>query len=103
MHKLLTTAFPHRHKADGSHVAICRRCFATLASVKNEGELELYEVQHKCDRLTLYQSLFPAPKRSPASVPDLIPGLFTEPNLPNRYSAWDSAYTCVNSAPKKKI
>jgi len=63
MHKLLTTSFPHRHNADGSHVAICRRCFATLATVKNEGELEIYEVQHKCDRLTLYQSLFPAPEQ----------------------------------------
>jgi hypothetical protein len=39
------------------------RCFAMLASVKNEDELELYEVRHKCDRLTLYQSLFPAPKQ----------------------------------------
>jgi len=63
MHSLLTAAFPHRHNADGSHVAICRRCFAMLASVKNEDELELYEVRHKCDRLTLYQSLFPAPKQ----------------------------------------
>ena len=63
MHSLLTATFPHRHNADGSHVAICRRCFATVASAKDEGELELYEVRHKCDRLTLYQSLFPAPQQ----------------------------------------
>jgi hypothetical protein len=63
MHSLLTATFPHRHNADGSHVAICRRCFAMLASVRNEDELELYEVRHKCDRLTLYQSLLPAPEQ----------------------------------------
>jgi len=72
MHSLLTATFPHRHNADGSHVAICRRCFATLASVKNEGELERYEVQHKCDRRPLYQSLFPAPKVQPVVTGQLL-------------------------------
>ncbi len=63
MPKVLTAAFPHRHNHNGSFDSICRACFATVASVTEERELEFYESKHRCDPVTLYKSLMPAPSQ----------------------------------------
>jgi hypothetical protein len=63
--------FPHLRNPDGSYDSICRACYATVATVKNECELEFHESQHKCDLLAMYQSLVPALK----STEQLPPGV----------------------------
>jgi hypothetical protein len=62
MPTLLKPSFPHRHNADGSYDSICLGCFATVASVTEECDLEFYESEHKCDPVAVYQSLAPMPK-----------------------------------------
>ena len=41
--------FPHRKNADGTVDSICPECYATIACVTNESELEIYERLHECD------------------------------------------------------
>ena len=84
MHSPLTATFPHRHNADGSHVAICRRCFATVASAKDEGELELYEVRHKCDRLTLPKPFPCARTGISSSAPSNVKTSLLQESLPGK-------------------
>jgi len=49
------TSFAHRVNANGTHDSICRGCFATVASVRDEAELAGHESDHICDPLRLYQ------------------------------------------------
>ena len=49
------TRFPHRHTRNGSHDSICTRCHLTVASVRNESDLALYEQDHACNPIRLYQ------------------------------------------------
>jgi hypothetical protein len=46
--------FPHRHNCNGSHDSICTRCQLTVASVRNETDLALYEFDHTCSPIRLY-------------------------------------------------
>jgi hypothetical protein len=46
-------SFSHRFNQDGSIDSICRRCFATVATVKSESELKRPEKDHVCDGWTL--------------------------------------------------
>lgn len=39
----------HRPNRDGSFDSICHACFATVASVRNEGELAQHERTHVCN------------------------------------------------------
>jgi len=40
--------YVHRPNKDGSHDSICTRCYATVASVSDEGELTSHERAHVC-------------------------------------------------------
>jgi len=40
--------FAHRPNYDGTHDSICRGCFKTIASVRNEPELAHHELAHLC-------------------------------------------------------
>ena len=42
--------FPHRLNPDRTIDSICRVCFATVASVVDEGELARHEAVHVCIR-----------------------------------------------------
>ena len=53
MDSQLTHRFPHRHNSDGSHDSICVNCYATVASVDNEGDLAQREQDHVCDLILL--------------------------------------------------
>jgi hypothetical protein len=46
--------FPHRRNQDGEYESICRTCFATVATAKNEAELLTFEKAHTCDAMQLY-------------------------------------------------
>jgi hypothetical protein len=52
--------FPHRHNSDGSVDSICGVCFATLASEKEEANLEEAEAAHVCGGFKLGRLLHPA-------------------------------------------
>jgi hypothetical protein len=49
MAKRLELGFPHRHNANGTHDSICTKCFVTVATAKNEPELEGHESAHVCN------------------------------------------------------
>ena len=74
MRKCLT--FPHLHNPDGSYDSICRAYYATVARVKNECELKFYESRHKCDLLSMYQSLIPALESTEHSPPGVEKQIF---------------------------
>lgn len=42
--------FPHRLNRDGTIDSICRVCFVTVASVRDEAELAHHEAVHVCIR-----------------------------------------------------
>jgi len=50
-----TSSFAHRINANGTHDSICRGCFATVASVRDEAELAQHEGDHVCDPLLRYR------------------------------------------------
>lgn len=56
MAALLRPHFAHRQNEDNSLDSICTRCFATIASAENEGELTSNESIHKCDPERLYRA-----------------------------------------------
>jgi len=41
-------SYVHRPNKDGSYDSICTRCYATVASVRNEAELIMHEGNHTC-------------------------------------------------------
>ena len=45
--------FPHRHNRDGSHDSICPKCYATIASFRDETELAGSERDHSCEPVRL--------------------------------------------------
>jgi len=47
--------FPHRLTTNGFHDSICARCHLTIASARNEEDLALYERDHVCSPIRLYQ------------------------------------------------
>jgi hypothetical protein len=40
--------YVHRPNRDGSYDSICTRCYATVASARNETELSMHETTHIC-------------------------------------------------------
>ena len=58
--------FAHRSNLDGTTDTICRRCFATVATVYDIGELFRYEQKHICDPVLLEQLYG---KKPPSSEP----------------------------------
>ena len=50
-----TVSFPHRRNASGFFDSICTRCHITVASARNEEDLALYEHDHVCNPIRLYQ------------------------------------------------
>lgn len=46
----------HRRNEDGTFDSICRSCFLTVATTKNEDQLDMFERQHVCD-ISLLQHL----------------------------------------------
>lgn len=49
------TIFPHRKNLDGTHDAICNKCYQTIASVREESHLAEFERGHVCDPDALFQ------------------------------------------------
>jgi hypothetical protein len=47
--------FPHRHTIYGFHDSICTRCHLTVATSRNEADLALFEQDHVCSPIRLYQ------------------------------------------------
>ena len=45
--------FGHRENGDGTVDSICPHCFATVATVRQEAELDSKEREHQCDRVRL--------------------------------------------------
>lgn len=41
--------FTHRCNSDFTFDSICHRCFQTIATVQDEGELPTFELKHVCD------------------------------------------------------
>jgi len=41
--------FPHRRNPDGSFDSICRKCFRTVATRRNEADLAQAEREHVCE------------------------------------------------------
>jgi hypothetical protein len=41
--------YSHRFNADGTIDSICRRCFRTVAKVRQESDLEFCEREHICE------------------------------------------------------
>ncbi len=48
MNHLSGQSYVHRPNKDGSYDSICTRCFATVASARNEAELTMLESTHTC-------------------------------------------------------
>ena len=48
------TRFPHRHTIYGLHDSICTRCHLTVATTRNEADLALFEREHVCSPIRLY-------------------------------------------------
>lgn len=44
-----SSQFVHRPNHDGTFDSICVRCFVTVATKFNEGDLEPSELNHDCD------------------------------------------------------
>ena len=53
-HPQLMTSF-HRHHDNGIFDSICKRCFVTIASVRDERQLSPLERTHVCDPVRVYQ------------------------------------------------
>ena len=51
--------FSHRHNPNGTANSICLRCFRTIATKSNEGELDAAEAAHKCGGFDLGNLLRP--------------------------------------------
>jgi hypothetical protein len=49
----ITCPFPHRHNRDGSYDSICLKCYATVASFRDEAELAAPERDHSCEPVRL--------------------------------------------------
>jgi len=49
------TSFVHRFDQNGNHESICRGCFVTIASLRDEAELARHERDHLCDPKRLYR------------------------------------------------
>jgi hypothetical protein len=49
--------FPHRLNLNGSYDSICRLCFATVASARDEMELPPHESRHVCNPMWAYQAM----------------------------------------------
>ena len=47
--------FPHRLNSNGYHDSISTCCHLTVASARNEADLALYEQDHACSPIRLYQ------------------------------------------------
>jgi hypothetical protein len=43
-----TISFAHRNNGNGTHDSICRGCFMTVASARDEAELPRHESDHIC-------------------------------------------------------
>ena len=41
--------YPHRWNRDGTYDSICLKCFATVANVRDAGELDAYDDAHICE------------------------------------------------------
>jgi hypothetical protein len=48
--------YAHRPNSDGSYDSICSACFATVATVRNEGELAQHEGTHVCNPFWAYEA-----------------------------------------------
>ncbi len=53
----LAICYVHRHNEDATHDSICLLCFRTIASQKDENNLEQVERTHVCNVADLYQHL----------------------------------------------
>lgn len=71
---LSTPRFPHRHNNDGSFDSICDTCFVTVARVKVESELTVFESRHRCEPANLYWASqgFSASSLIAHGAPDII-------------------------------
>jgi hypothetical protein len=47
--------FPHRVNLNGTHESICRVCLTTVATVEREDDLAVFDSQHVCDPMRVYQ------------------------------------------------
>jgi hypothetical protein len=45
--------YPHRQNPDGSFDSICLRCFATVATAMEIGQLRSYDKVHVCDATSI--------------------------------------------------
>ena len=45
--------FAHRSHLDGTVDAICRHCFQTIATVRDEAKLSQFEQEHACEPAAL--------------------------------------------------
>ena len=50
--------FPHRRNRDGSIDSICLKCLLTIATARNEADLDLHDKNHICLPLILSQRAF---------------------------------------------
>jgi hypothetical protein len=79
-HIMLYQQFLRRHNEDETHDSICRECLATIATVRNEIDLDRQESAHVCNPVNLYrinQACTPLPfllgqDRDPFLVPSVV-------------------------------
>ncbi len=81
----LTTSF-HRHNDNGTFDSICKRCFLTIASVRDEQQLAPFERAHACNPIRLYQLQnglrFSTPRFTPSRNRRSIPVLAKSVPIP---------------------
>ena len=59
----LRPKFPRRHNSDGTIESICTSCFATVATVTKDTDLQAAEDAHIFPGLDLSRILYPPPER----------------------------------------